>query len=449
MARVKWEPETAGLDKPHLITYGLRARIVDGTPEQRVPITKAGIRIGSAAENDLVLASELGVSRQHAEMTLDRGGVRVRDLGSRNGTFVGGVSINEVTVVPGTLISIGKCELVIEPDLPSVDVPLSQATRLGGMVGRSLGMRRLFSMIERVAPTEYTVLIEGETGTGKEVTARTLHELSARRAAPFVVFDCAACTESLLESELFGHIRGAFTGASSSREGAFRRANGGTLFIDELNSMPLAVQGKLLRALEARRVQPLGADVDMPVDLRVLAAANASLRAEVQAKRFREDLYYRLSVVTLEIPPLRERREDIPLLAGDFLRGAGLDLEVGGPNLDRLVSYSWPGNIRELRNTLDRALALAGTRKVTFDELPISLDDNSPTMAWPILLDLPFKEAKDHLTRAFERVYVTTILERAGQNISEAARKAGMSRRGFFDLLRRHDIEVNEPDDDE
>jgi transcriptional regulator with GAF, ATPase, and Fis domain len=409
-------------------------------------ITASGIRIGSAADNDLVLADR-GVSRQHVELTLHENGVRVHDLGSRNGTFIGGVAVTDAIAGAGTLITIGACELVIEPDLPIVDVPLSQANRLGGLVGRSAAMRKLFSVIERVAPTDYTVLIEGETGAGKEVVARTLHELSARRDGPFIVFDCAASTESLLESELFGHVRGAFTGAATSREGAFRRADGGTLFIDELNSLPNAVQGKLLRALETRRVQPLGADRETAVNLRVLAATNVSLAAEVQAKRFRQDLYYRLSVVTLQIPPLRERREDIALLTRDFLRGAGLDLEVNGPNLDRLVGYAWPGNVRELRNTLDRAIALAGTRKVAFSELPISLGDNAPTMAWPILLDLPFKDAKEHLTRAFERVYVTTILERAGHNISEAARMAGMSRRGFFDLLRRHDIVGDEPDD--
>ena len=447
MSREQWEPETAAVTKPRPVTYGLCVTVVKGTPAQRLPITAKGVRIGSAPDNELVLG-ERGVSRHHVTLTLRADGVHVHDLGSTNGTFVGGVKADEVVVSPGALITLGECELLVEPDLPVVNVPLSQTTRLGGMVGRSPGMRKLFSILERVAPTDYTVLVEGETGTGKEIVARTIHELSPRHGQPFVVFDCAACSESLLESELFGHVKGAFTGASSAREGAFRRANGGTLFIDELNSMPLPVQGKLLRALEARRVQPLGADTDMELDLRVIAASNVGLRGEVTAKRFREDLYYRLSVVCVEIPPLRERREDVALLARNFLLGSGVDLEISGPNLDRLVSYSWPGNVRELRNTLDRALALAGTRSASsFDELPVTVGDTTPTMAWPMMLDLPFKDAKEHLTRAFERVYVTTILDRAGGNISEAARRAGLSRRGFFDLLRRHNVTTASDDD--
>ncbi len=447
MPREVWEHETVGVTKLRAISYGLCVTVVKGGDARRVPIPAEGLTVGSAPDNQLVVTGR-GVSRRHLQITPHPNGAHLRDLESRNGTLVGGALVTDVVVAPGSLITLGDCELLIEPNLPVVDVPLSQTTRLGGMVGRSPGMRRLFSIIERVAPTDYTVLVEGETGTGKEIVARTIHEHSARRGQPYVVFDCAAAAETLLESELFGHVRGAFTGAATAREGAFRRAHGGTLFIDELNSMPLALQGKLLRALEARRIQPLGADADVEVDLRVIAAANVDLKAEVAAKRFREDLYFRLSVVCLQVPPLRERREDIALLARDFLRGAGVDVEVTGPNLDRLVGYGWPGNVRELRNTIDRALALAGTRKVAFDELPISIGEASPTMAWPMMLDLPFKDAKDQLTRAFERVYVTTILERAKQNISEAARMAGLSRRGFFDLLRRHGVTA-EADDDE
>jgi DNA-binding NtrC family response regulator len=290
------------------------------------------------------------------------------------------------------------------------------------------------------------VLVEGETGTGKEVVARTVHELSSRRNGPFVVFDCASSTESLLESELFGHVRGAFTGAASARDGAFRRAHKGTLFIDELNSLPLAVQGKLLRALETRRVQPLGSDAEQEVDLRVVAASNRPLVDEVAAKRFREDLYFRLSVVSVLLPPLRARPEDIALLAKHFLDGAGLVGEVAGPNLDRLVGYGWPGNVRELRNTLERALALVGRRDVSFRDLPISVGDGQPTLVWPVLLDLPFKDAKKHLLDAFERVYASTLLDRTGQNISESARRAGLSRRHFFELLKTHGIRRTDDD---
>ncbi|MFN0253900.1 MAG: sigma 54-interacting transcriptional regulator [Kofleriaceae bacterium] len=422
----------------------LKGEGVEGT---RVSITAGGITLGSAVDCELVLAAR-GVSRRHVKMSLHPNGVHIEDLGSLNGTVVGGVVVNDVVVPPGTIVVVGSCEVLVEPETPAVDVPLSLATRLGGLVGKSPSMRKVFAIIERVAPTDYTVLIEGETGTGKEVVARTVHELSGRREQPFVVFDCTTSTESLLESELFGHVKGAFTGAVTARDGAVRRAEGGTLFIDELNSLPLSLQGKLLRVLEARRVQAVGADSDMPVDIRVVAASNANLRGEVAAKRFREDLFFRLSVVDITIPPLRERREDIPLLVKNFLRGAGILAEPEGPNLDRLVGYSWPGNVRELRNTLDRAIALAGTRKIAFADLPISVDDATPTMAWPILLDLPFKDAKEHLTQAFERVYISTILERAGRNISKAARMAGLSRRGFFDLLKRHELASRDDDEE-
>jgi len=290
--------------------------------------------------------------------------------------------------------------------------------------------------------------VEGETGTGKDVVARTLHELSLRRSGPFAVFDCASTTETLLESELFGHVRGAFTGAISAREGAFRRAHGGTLFIDELASLPLALQGKLLRALETRRIQPVGADREVEVDLRVVAATNRPLQEEVAAGRFRDDLFFRISVVRVALPPLRERREDIPLLVEGFVRAAGVEGEIAGPNLERLVGYPWPGNVRQLRNILERAFALAGSRSVRFQDLPLSMGDETPTLAWPISLDLPYKEAKEHLVDAFERVYAAHLLDRAGGNISEAARKSGLSRRHFFEMVKRHALRADLGDDE-
>jgi DNA-binding NtrC family response regulator len=425
------------------VSYGLRVSVIVGAARgSKASIGREGIRVGSAPDNHLVLSDRL-VSRQHLEIAPHPAGVRVRDLGSRNGTFLGGAKIADVVAPPGSVISVGESELLIEPDQDTPDIPLTNADRLGGILGRSPAMRRLFTVVERVAPTDYTVLIEGETGTGKEVIARTIHELSPRRGGPLVVFDCAATTESLLESELFGHVRGAFTGAVLAREGAFRRAHGGTLFIDELNSLPLALQGKLLRALETRKVHPVGADHEVDVDLRVVAASSRSLHDEVKAGRVREDLYFRMSVIRITLPPLRERREDIPLLVAHFLRTAGIEGDIVGPNLDRLVGYSWPGNVRELRNTIERAIALAGSRQVTFAELPIAIGETTPTLAWPILLDLPFKDAKDHLVDAFERVYATHLLDRAGGNISEAARRSGLSRRHFFELLKKHHLRTD------
>ena len=337
-----------------------------------------------------------------------------------------------------TFVRYGVPEVTVEPACRETEIPLKNAERLGGLIGQSASMRRLFTLIERTAPTDCTVLVEGQTGTGKEILARTIHERSPRYKGPFIVIDCAATAESLLESELFGHVKGAFTGAINSRDGALRRARGGTVFIDELTSLPLTLQGKLLRALETRRIHPVGADHEVDVDLRIVAAANRPLSDEVKAGRFREDLYFRLCVVRMVLPPLRDRREDIPLIAKHFLRSAGLECNVEGPNLDRLVGYAWPGNVRELRNTLQRALALAGSRDISFGQLPIHLGETTADFAWPVALEAPFKQSKDQLVEAFERVYVSQLLRRFSGNISEAARRAGVSRRHFFRLLRKH-----------
>jgi DNA-binding NtrC family response regulator len=422
------------------LSYGLRANVIVGPARgTQVSIGPAGVSVGSGADNQLVL-DDAWVSRHHLALSPHPAGVRVRDLESRNGTFVSGTRIFDAVVPPGATISAGRSEVLLEPDQgPHDDMPLTLADRLGGLIGRSPAMRRIFTILERAAPTDYTILVEGETGTGKEVVARTVHEISHRRAGPFVILDSAGTAESLIESEVFGHVRGAFTGAVASHEGAFRRAHGGSLFIDELSSLPLQTQGKLLRVLETRRVRPVGGDREQDVDLRVVAASNRPLYEDVRAGRFRDDLYFRMSVVRVQLPPLRERREDIPLLVEHFLRSTNVDGEVAGPNLDRLVGYSWPGNVRELRNTLERAIALTGARR-TFAELPVTVGDPVPTTAWPMSLDLSFKQAKERLIDTFERVYLTQLLARSHGNISAAAARAHLSRRHLFELLRQHQL---------
>src|SRR5262245_977692 len=244
----------------HALSYGLRLAVLSGEGRgRRLSVGVGSVRIGSAADNDLVLADRL-VSRHHAEVSSHPGGVRVRDLGSRNGIMLGGVRVHDAVVPPGAMLKLGGCEVLVEPEQGPPEIEPANTPRLGALIGCSLAMRRIYTIVERVASTDYTVLVEGETGTGKEVFARTLHDLSARRGGPLVVFDCSSVGESLVESELFGHVRGAFTGAVAAREGAFRRAHRGTLFIDEVNSLPATLQGKLLRALETRRIQPVGAD---------------------------------------------------------------------------------------------------------------------------------------------------------------------------------------------
>jgi transcriptional regulator with PAS, ATPase and Fis domain len=289
------------------------------------------------------------------------------------------------------------------------------------------------------------VLLEGETGTGKELAARAIHEASPRRARPFVAIDCGALPESLLESELFGHVRGAFTGAAQGRAGAFARAQGGTIFLDELGAISPAVQARLLRVVEERVVRPVGSDAEKALDVRIVAASRLSLEARVAEGAFRPDLYYRLSVVRVTLPPLRTRREDIAPIVVEMLRRRGVSIggagEITGENLDALMAHSWPGNVRELRNVVERALALRpGAR--SFAELRLVV---APRLAGDdgdlsVRSELPFADAKQLVLEAFERRYLSDVLARVGGNLSAASRVSGVDRKHLRALARKHEL---------
>ena len=302
------------------------------------------------------------------------------------------------------------------------------------IVGRSPAMLRLLDTVAQVAPSEATVLISGESGTGKEVIAGALHVNSARREGPFVSLNCAAITESLMESELFGHEKGAFTGAERRREGRFQQADGGTLFLDEVSEMPLSMQAKLLRVLQEREFTRVGGDSLLRVDVRVVAATNTHLPDRIAAGRFREDLYYRLNVVALRLPPLRERREDIPLLAQHFLEmfAAKNRTPVKGFSpqaMDRLIRCEWPGNVRELMNAVERAVVLARADYLTAEDFPAV--GPAPPAAAPPAADagLPLS--------AVERTVILDTLAAAGGNKSEAARRLGITRRTLHQKLKK------------
>jgi transcriptional regulator with PAS, ATPase and Fis domain len=332
--------------------------------------------------------------------------------------------------------------LRVQASSQPLEVAPSQARRFGELVGESLAMREVFAVLELAARGDATVLVQGETGTGKELVARALHEASPRRSGAFVAVDCGALPESLLESELFGHVKGAFTGAEKARAGAFTRAHQGTLFLDELGGVPPAVQARLLRVLEERRVKPVGSDDERPVDVRVVAASRSSLEGAVAAGTFRPDLYYRLSVLCVELPPLRSRREDLVPIVRTLLLRRGLDEpgSIDGDGFDRLRAHGWPGNVRELRNVIDRALTLSpGAR--TFRELKISV---APVAAeGGVRTDLPFKEAKEALVDQFERRYLEDVLARHGGNLSAAARFAQIDRKHLRALLVRHGLRAD------
>lgn len=415
------------------------------------------IRIGTRDDNDIRLG-DTTVSRLHAEIVRGRDGTMLRDLGSTNGTFVGAVRVKEVYLAPDTRFRVGKTEIIYSPADEIIDVVPSENDRFEGLVGRGIAMREVFGILERVAPTDLTVLVTGETGTGKELVSRATHNRSRRKNKPFVVFDCGAAPETLVESELFGHERGAFTGAIAMREGLFEVADTGTIFIDEIGELPLELQPKLLRVLEQREVRRVGSTKVRHVDVRVVAATNRNLRDEVAAGRFREDLYYRLAVVELRLPPLRERRDDVPLLVEHLLHRAehgqtgsrargvkGLSPEVRA----LFDAYHWPGNVRELNNVIERALPFTDGTVITLEALPEALRASrppAPAMPRPnlptdaALSSLPLKDAKDALIEEFERHYLIDLIERHDGNVSRAARTAGMDRKSITRLLKKHQI---------
>ena len=417
--------------------------VVEGPDAGRAArVGDEGVVVGTDDDCGLVLTDER-VSRRHVEIRPSGGRFVVRDLESTNGTLFEGSRLGEATVDVGATLKLGRSFVRIVTEPEALEVTPSQARRFGELVGESLAMREVFAVLELASQSDVTVLLEGETGTGKELAARAIHEAGARRRAPFVAVDCGALPETLLESELFGHVRGAFTGAAEARKGAFARADGGTLFLDELDAISPAMQARLLRAVEERAVRPVGGDAERRLDVRLVAASRGDLRARVAEGAFRPDLYYRLSVLRVALPPLRARREDLPALVRELLRRRGLDEPgaIAGPNLDRLLAHGWPGNVRELRNVVDRALALAPSA-TTFAALRLAVTATSAADDDPraVRTDLEYAEAKQRLLDAFEARYLRDLLARTDGNISEAARQSGLDRKHLRTLLKKHSL---------
>ena len=432
--------------------HAAQLRVVDG-PDRglEIDLPAAGVVIGTEKTCDVVVKDAF-VSRRHCSVAPVANGFQITDLGSRNGTVIDGVAVGKVVAPPGVALRIGKTLVQLMPADEVVDIPPSKNDSFGGLYGGSVAMRHVFAILERAAKSNAPVLFLGESGTGKELMARGVHDHSPRKNGPFVVFDCGASTETLIESDLFGHTKGAFTGAAAERVGAFAAAHGGTLFLDEIGDLPVGLQPKLLRMLEAGEVIPLGGRKSEKYDVRVVAATHRDVFAEVARGGFRGDLYYRLAVVEVHVPPLRQRKEDLARLIAMFLERAGapqLAKQVGGAALARLEHYHWPGNVRELRNVITRAVALAGPDD-DFQSLPFVL---RPTVAAPAGEDLsfkadqPFHAAKDALVARFEREYLEDLVKRAGGNLSQAARIAGLERKFLYKLLERAGLRTKAGDD--
>jgi len=400
------------------------------------PLEPPRIAIGTGPLATLRL-NDKTVSRLHCEIANDAGRLRLRDAGSKNGTWLAGCRVIEAEVTAGTILRVGDDSIEIRSERTRLAVPRwAGGDRLGPMIGSSERMQELFAKLAQVAASDAPVLVTGESGTGKELVAHALHDGSPRRDGPFVVLDGSALSGSLAEMELFGHVRGAFTGAHIERAGAFERAHGGTLFIDELGEIPIDLQPKLLRALEDRTVQRLGDNVRRPVDFRLVAATNKSLFRMVADGSFREDLLHRILVVHLEVPPLRDRGSDVFVIARAMLdagAGAGSRDPNALPKLEQalavLAGYKWPGNVRELRSFV-RRVALLG--EAMHPELEREIEETDLTSA-----ALPYADAKQMCTDAFERTYLRRLLGECSWNVSEAARRAQMNRGHLIEMMQR------------
>jgi transcriptional regulator with GAF, ATPase, and Fis domain len=438
---------------PSAGNVGIQAVVLSGSAKGTIKSVGELLRIGKAPDNDLVLQDDT-VSRHHCELTRAEGGVKVRDLGSTNGTKVQGARVNEAIVQPGTVLKVGEVDIVLRPAQRNVEVLPSDKTWFGAVIGKSLAMRTIFGVLERIAGTEATVLLEGETGTGKDVLARAIWTESARAQGPFVVVDCGAVSYSLLESELFGHERGAFTGAVAARQGAFELADGGTVFLDEIGELPIDVQPKLLRVLESKEFRRVGGNKTLHADVRVIAATKRNLLREVQAGKFREDLYFRLAVVPVTVPPLRTRRDDIPMLVEHILKastGGGPPLAVSDDTMQALSAHDWPGNVRELRNVLDRGVYLArasGQTELNVVSLPMSGGGAGTGDAFHFEPGRSYRDTRAKYDTEFERKYVKWLLGRHSGNVSAAAREAKMDRKHLHDMAKKHGLRGQESEDE-
>jgi len=400
------------------------------------------VACGSAKEAALVI-DDRTVSRLHAELAVENDGLWVKDLGSRNGTYVNGIKVGAARVPQGGVLRLGAVEIQVAYLAPEEPSDLWPEASFGPLYGRTAVMREVFALIAKYGRTAFSVLVTGETGTGKELVARALHDASAAASGPFVVVDCASLPDTLLESELFGHARGAFTGALATRIGAFEAAHGGTIFIDEIGELPLALQPKLLRVLESRAVRRVGESEWRPIDVRVVSATHRDLRTMVSRGAFREDLYFRLAVLPIHLPPLRDRAADIPLLLDRFL--APSPPAIAPELLADLARRPWPGNVRELRNFAQRLGAMG--IEAAMASLDGTADAPAPSIASPADADgaalardltrLPFKEFRERWIEEGERAYVRRALAENGNNGPAAARASGLERTYFFRLTKK------------
>ena len=432
---------TDGSTRARVLHWFVRGGLVTLPDGKAVTIDVDPVIVGRE-EGAQIRIDDPEASAVHCELRAVNEGILVKDLGSTNGTLVGSLRVNEVVVTTRTEVLVGQTRLVVEPSTKQ-RVDVGYADRFGELVGSSPKVRRVFGVLEKVARTPLSILILGETGTGKEVVARSVHEASDRKGGPFVVVDCGSIPSTLAESLLFGHEKGSFTGATERKKGALAEAHGGTLFLDELGELPIDIQPKLLRALAERQVKRVGGSSFEPIDVRVLAATRRDLAAEMNAGRFRSDLYFRIAQVRVELPALRERLDDLPMLVDEVCKRSG-SADAAGVVLDwierRLGAHDWPGNVRELVNVVQVAATLAATPEAIDDVLTLARDAGTGSDG-PQRPQTAFAEAKRGAVASFERDYFAQLARAAKGNVSEMARQSGMERHHVRAYLRKYGID--------
>ena len=432
------EGPTRARPLPTVVRYAKVRLSVTRGPDTGLTFETAGmpVRIGTSADNDIVLTDDT-VSRRHAELEPTPLGMRVRDVESTNGLVIGGIRIRDAFIPGDFQVALGETWIAAQWLGETVDREQVASDRFGDVLGRSARMRELFADLERIAGTDVTLLIEGETGTGKDLIAESVHNASARSAGPFVVFDCGAAAPTVIESELFGHERGAFTGAHGTHVGVFEQADGGTLFLDEIGELPLELQPKLLRVLEKLEIRRIGGRQTINVDARIIAATNRNLRSAVQRREFRQDLYFRLAAAHIAVPPLRDRMDDLEQLVEHFLGMQNPPRTLADVPIhvwEMFKAHRWPGNVRELRNAVQR-LAVTPDRPLH----DATTGGPAPTAAWTRGdAVVPLRIARRQAGDDFERAYLEHVLDKTGGNVTRAAALAEVSRQMMQKLMRKH-----------
>ena len=436
-------------------------RVITGKKAGQVlNASKDVIRIGAHPKCDLMIDDDT-VSRFHCEIRKESGHYILSDQESTNGTYVGNLRIREVYLHAGCEFKIGNTILNFSPQIEDIKVESSQRSIYGSLIGASEQMRSLYGMLDKIAPSDLSVVIQGETGTGKELVAQALHEQSRRNQKPLVVFDCSAVPEHLIESELFGHEKGSFSGAIRTHQGVFEQAEGGTLFLDELGELSIHLQPKLLRALESGVIRRVGGERSVRVDVRVVSATNRNLQDMVEEGTFRQDLYYRLAKVHIQLSPLRDRGEDVVLIAQHFIQRLN-EKNKGFRHIQglhqsaqsALKSWRWPGNVRELRNVIERAYTFADHPHIYAEDLSHHIQQVQSKQTSEIIgfstidFDVPesfsLKEAKERIIASFEKEYLLQLLDKHRYNISAVSREAGIDRRHVYRLLKKYDLKLDE-----